>query len=69
MKLPRFYGEINAGSINRPRLSCDWMDTRNYEIALSWGNGNSDPVWLLAVDLTIPEPIGRVADRWYNRQR
>lgn len=55
--------------INRPHL-VSWADDENYGLGVSWGNGNSDPVWSLGV---IFQPsahrfLARLADWLEDRQ-
>lgn len=43
-------GEINTWSAHRPGITA-WRHTDSIGIALWWGNGNSDPVWEIAIEL------------------
>ena len=56
--------EVNAWAINRPHL--DWWPRWDEHgrfgigVGLSWGNGNSDPVWLIDIDrIPLPRWLGR----------
>jgi len=57
------YAEWNAWAINRPHLTVCWLDDGVYEVAVSWGNGNSDPVWLVNVKVRLPRWAVRYLDR------
>lgn len=48
MRVGRFDVNVETDwrSINRPHFVCDWIDRGVFLIGVSWGNGNSDPVWL-----------------------
>ena len=39
--------------INRPHLQADVIGPGRYYIGLSWGNGNSDPVWSIGLDINM----------------
>lgn len=43
----------HAWAINRPLL-LGWRDGTRIGGSLSWGNGNSDPVWIVDVSIDIP---------------
>lgn len=47
--MSRFCFEWNWWAINRPHLHF-YRDHDGWGIMLSWGNGNSDPVWSIAYD-------------------
>lgn len=49
MKLGRLTLTFDRESINIPRLHW-YRDGTVWGIGVSWGNGNSDPVWLIAWD-------------------
>lgn len=51
-------------AINRPRFSADWYDKETVGASLSWGNGNSDPVWHADVEFIVP----KVILRWFDRR-
>jgi hypothetical protein len=51
--------ELHAWPINRPHLSAAWTDHDRAELSLSWGNGNSDPVFSFAISFTVPAWIER----------
>lgn len=42
------FGTFCPSSINLPRLSWERYDEGGF-VALSWGNGNSDPLWSISV--------------------
>lgn len=52
--------EWNWWPINRPHLIAYWIDQSHAGLGVSWGNGNSDPVWLLCVEFYVPRWIERV---------
>lgn len=49
---------------NRLRCSADWWDETQVGFDVSWGNGNSDPVWLVGFSVRMPlwlaDRIGRI---------
>ena len=52
--------ELNLDMINRPHFSAIGdEDPHAATFALTWGNGNSDPVWLVQVRCRVPAFIGR----------
>lgn len=56
---------LHAWPISRPRLSAFWLNERELSVALSWGTPGVDPVWLVEFHASVPEPLGRLVDRWY----
>lgn len=48
------FAQVNLDSINLPRLRWDWFEPHRGALLLEWGNGNSDPVWSVAVDIWVP---------------
>ncbi len=42
----------NWWPINRPRFYAERWDDKKVGIWVDWGNGNSDPVWTLGVEIT-----------------
>lgn len=40
----RLFVSLNLGNMNRPSLH---VDGEREWVSLSWGNGNSDPVWVV----------------------
>jgi len=63
VKLGPVYIEVNARAINRPHFSTCWIDDDHYDVALSWGNGSSDPVWFVSLNVTVPPRVARYLDR------
>lgn len=53
----------SAGSINHPYVTWLWEGAPEAFLSLSWGNGNSDPVWSVAVRLPVPRRY------WSDRAR
>lgn len=51
-KRTSFSWSLNLSSINLPRISGDWADEDRYWVGITWGDGNSDPVW--SAELTFP---------------
>ena len=55
----RFDVSLCPSSVNLPRVRWYWYDeTRGY-LDLSWGNGNSDPVWSVTLRVSVPARRGR----------
>jgi hypothetical protein len=50
----RLTATVCPSSINLPRLRWYWYDETNGFLDLSWGNGNSDPVWCVTVQVPVP---------------
>lgn len=50
----RIDAEAHPWAINRPRITSGWA-----WVALSFGNGNSDPVCALTVTFTVPAWMDR----------
>jgi len=46
--------ELRPSSINLPRLMCFSNGEDRVYLALSWGNGKSDPVWTIEVGWYAP---------------
>lgn len=53
------FTEFHASSINRPHFSLYWSDHDRVGLGLSWGNGNSDPVFNITLELWVPPWIER----------
>lgn len=49
----RLYVTLDLSNINRPYLSIDESRPRTY-VSLSWGNRNSDPVFMVELKLRRP---------------
>jgi hypothetical protein len=54
------YLTIDLSNLNLPRVMI-YGDDNNHvvHVALSWGNGNSDPVWSIGFPVLVPALIGR----------
>lgn len=50
----KLFVACHPSSINRPHFSRTWFDKDCLSLGLSWGNGNSDPVFIVNIDLRIP---------------
>ena len=50
----RWTATVCPSSVNLPRLRWYWWDATEGHLDLSWGNGNSDPVWSVSVRLRVP---------------
>lgn len=66
MSRVRVWREWNWDCINRPYVYADWIwNAADAPIglcmALSWGNGNSDPVWSISVEV---DPAPAWLTRW-----
>ncbi|MCB0967723.1 MAG: hypothetical protein KDB37_12880, partial [Ilumatobacter sp.] len=49
-----FWFEWNWSSINRPHVVWWERDLDTVGFGLSWGNGNSDPVWSIDLEVRLP---------------
>lgn len=45
---------VDSSALLVPRLSADWVDTERLMLDLTVGNGNSDPLLSVAVELDVP---------------
>lgn len=58
---------VDPSEINRPCMWGDWYEDDDGTIvvcaSLSWGNGNSDPVWSFDLTFRIPKRTRRTAPR------
>lgn len=56
---PGSFVDIDLTMINRPHFSLLGQEEDNRAVVgVSWGNGNSDPVWLIDVRIPVPRCIG-----------
>lgn len=51
----RLFVAFDSWPINRPHLRSEWYTNDELGLSLSWGNGNSDPVWMLDLTFQVPE--------------
>ncbi len=58
--------EISSQNLNRPILDIGWTDLGGGYIALTYGNGNSDPVLLLERRWFVPLRLKPHVDRYYD---
>ncbi len=56
----KFHSEWNWWPINRPHFHAYWLEHGHCGWHVSWGNGNSDPVWSLGVEFHIPMWLDRM---------
>lgn len=49
----RCFKSWNWWPINRPHFYAEWWGDKKLGIWIDWGNGNSDPVWTLGVEITL----------------
>lgn len=45
------FGLVDVSNCNGPHVRLDWYDEHEWGATLEWGNGNSDPVWLLSLTI------------------
>lgn len=50
----KWYTDWNWWAVHRPHSMFYWVTDRRFGIEVSWGNGNSDPVWSIGVEITLP---------------
>ena len=53
------FAEFHASSLNRPHFSYYWTDHDRVGLSLDWGNGSSDPVFNVTLELRVPHWIER----------
>lgn len=47
----RLVREWNWWPINRPQITRWWISRHDFGFVLGWGNGNSDNVWSLGIEV------------------
>jgi hypothetical protein len=62
------YFQMDTGNRNRLRLHHEWADYQNWVAWLGFGNGNSDDVWTLGIEIVVPGWFAAQVERWHERR-
>lgn len=42
---------VDLSNVNRPRFAYEWVADNQWYASMTWGNGNSDPVWSIGIEV------------------